>query len=136
MRKYLILILFIFLLVSCSKSINKSEPINLLFKVISYNNIPIENKPEGLIIPTEIKLINYIKGEILYASVRFPKIGWFISEAVFNSPNEIYIELNGYGANITLTNLIITENQISGEYYWGYSEDERSEFVAVIEYIF
>ncbi len=128
-----LLLVLVVLILFCGKAITEPEVIGttLTYKVISYNNIPIEEKPESLIIPIEIRLIDYIKNEKLQADLRFSKLGWISSSNKFNSTNEIYIEFQGYGINITLTDLIITKSNMSGKYYWGYSENVRIKFVAV-----
>lgn len=136
MKNYLILTLLLFLLISCSKSINEPEPINLLFKVISYNNISIDNKPEGILIPIKIKLFDYQEGKTLKGAVKISILGWYISMEEFNTMKEMYVNLPEHKINITLTNLVITETEMRGEYCWGFTSDLKSEFVAVIEYIF
>jgi len=73
MRKLIILLTFIsirnILLLSCSAP-SEPEPIDLHYKVISYNNISIDDRPRGQIIPVEIKFIDYIEGNKLKGGSR------------------------------------------------------------------
>lgn len=128
---YLFIILIIFLINNCSKSITEPEVEDVIwaYRVVSYNSIPIEEMPEYHIMPLEIRLFNYKVGEVIVANIRLSVFGWF--ESKFNSSDEIYIEVEIYDDNLTLFNLIITETNMAGEYYWGFTEKDKVKFVAV-----